>query len=35
MLPHREELSRSMGVTLTEIAEFDLVIHELRVPEMA
>lgn len=31
--PHREEFSREMGTTLTEVAEFDLVIHELRVPE--
>ena len=35
MASRREEFSREMGITLTEVAEFDLVVHELRVPEMA
>lgn len=33
--PRREEFLRDMGITLTDVAEFDLVIHELRIPEMA
>jgi heme-degrading monooxygenase HmoA len=35
MQARREEFSREIGVRLGEIAEFDLVVHELRVPEMA
>ena len=35
MGPRREQFARDMGITLGEIAEFDLVVHELRVPEMA
>ena len=35
MQGRREELSRQLGVRLGEIAEFELVVHELRVPEMA
>jgi hypothetical protein len=30
----REKLAGAMGVDITEVAEFDLVIHHLRVPEM-
>ena len=29
----REEFTREMGVTLTDVADFDLVLHHLRVPE--
>jgi len=29
----REEFSRAMGVTITDMAEFDLALHHLRVPE--
>jgi heme-degrading monooxygenase HmoA len=29
----REEFSSAMGVTLTDMAEFDVVLHHLRVPE--
>ena len=29
----REEFSSAMGITLTDMAEFDLVLHHLRVPE--
>jgi len=29
----REEFSRALGVQITEMAEFDLVLHHLRVPE--
>ncbi|SNS79047.1 Antibiotic biosynthesis monooxygenase [Geodermatophilus pulveris] len=31
----REEFSRRLGMEITEVAEFDLAIHHLRVPEMA
>ena len=31
----REEFTRRMGMDVTDVAEFDLVIHHLRVPEMA
>jgi hypothetical protein len=31
----RDEFTRAMGSEITEIAEFDLAIHHLRVPEMA
>jgi heme-degrading monooxygenase HmoA len=31
----REEFSRAMGATITEVAEFDLVMAHLHVPEMA
>ncbi|RZU32503.1 antibiotic biosynthesis monooxygenase [Blastococcus saxobsidens] len=31
----REEFSRQMDMDVTEVAEFDLVLHHLRVPEMA
>ena len=31
--PMREEFSRQMGVDITEIAEFDLALAHLRVPE--
>jgi heme-degrading monooxygenase HmoA len=29
----REEFSSAMGITLTDMAEFDVVLHHLRVPE--
>jgi hypothetical protein len=29
----REEFAPAMGVTITEMAEFDVVLHHLRVPE--
>jgi heme-degrading monooxygenase HmoA len=29
----REEFSQAMGITLTDMAEFDVVLHHLRVPE--
>jgi heme-degrading monooxygenase HmoA len=29
----REEFSRAMGIRITDMAEFDLVLHHLRVPE--
>jgi quinol monooxygenase YgiN len=35
MAPRREQFARDMGIAITEIAEFDLAVHELRVPEMA
>lgn len=31
----REEFSEAMGSTITEVAEFDLAVHHLRVPELA
>jgi hypothetical protein len=31
----RDEFTRAMGSEITEIGEFDLVLHHLRVPEMA
>ena len=31
----REEVNRAMGSTITEVAEFDLAVAHLRVPEMA
>ena len=31
----REEFSEAMGATITEVAEFDLAVHHLRVPELA
>jgi hypothetical protein len=31
----REEFSRAMGARITEVAEFDLVMAHLHVPEMA
>ena len=31
----REEFSGAMGSTITEVAEFDLALAHLRVPEMA
>ena len=31
----REEFARQLGLEITEVAEFDLAIHHLRVPEMA
>jgi hypothetical protein len=31
----REEFSRQMGMEVTDVAEFELAIHHLRVPEMA
>ncbi len=31
----REEFSRAMGATITEVAEFDLAVAHLHVPEMA
>ena len=31
----REEFSRAMGSTVTEVAEFDLAMAHLHVPEMA
>ena len=31
----REEFSQAMGATITEVAEFDLAVHHLRVPELA
>ena len=31
----REQFSQQMGLEVTDMAEFDLVIHHLRVPEMA
>jgi heme-degrading monooxygenase HmoA len=30
----REEFTPRLGVTITDVAEFDLVVHHLRVPEM-
>jgi heme-degrading monooxygenase HmoA len=30
----REEFARAMGITVTDMAEFDVVLHHLRVPEM-
>jgi len=35
MAPRREQFAREMGITVTEMAEFELALHELRVPEMA
>jgi hypothetical protein len=31
----REQFSQQMGTEVTEMAEFELAIHHLRVPEMA
>ena len=31
----REEFTRQMGMEVTDVAEFALAIHHLRVPEMA
>jgi hypothetical protein len=31
----REQFTREMGLEITDMAEFELVIHHLRVPEMA